>query len=135
MKSKMPCLPGLTPVMNDDHAGKVTGGVVERSTPDAPPPTSRRSTGMSPASMKGPARSQVAPSRPTIAITPGSFDVAERPQALLGSAVDGRLVAADGGVQRLVLHHLEMRGERGRLLGLRRGEVVLLVGILLRLEQ
>src|SRR6185369_2198155 len=110
MKSKMPCLPGLTPVMNDDHAGKVTGGVVERSTPDAPPPTIRASTGMSPASMKGPARSQVAPSRPTIAITrrPSSVHVAERPQALLGGAVDSGLAAADGGREGVILDRREL---------------------------
>src|ERR1043166_9123864 len=30
VKSKMPCFPGFAPVMNDDHAGNVTGEPAER---------------------------------------------------------------------------------------------------------
>ena len=51
VKSKTPCLPGFTPVMNDDQAGNVTGGIVERSTPARPAATSAWSAGISPASM------------------------------------------------------------------------------------
>src|SRR5512147_1317771 len=90
----MPCFPGFVPVMNDDQAGNVTGGTVERSTPCAPRARSAASVGMSPASRNGRARSHVAPSRPMIAITGPSVHVSERTQALFAGGVDrgaGRL--------------------------------------------
>lgn len=36
IKSKIPCLPGFTPVVIDTHAGAVPGGVVEVSSPYIP---------------------------------------------------------------------------------------------------
>src|SRR6185369_12608594 len=90
VKSKMPCFPGFVPVMNDDQAGNVTGGVVERSTPAAPRATSAASAGISPAASHGRAKSHVAPSRPMIAITGGSMHVPERSQALFAGGVDRR---------------------------------------------
>src|SRR5204862_4346105 len=130
VKSKMPCLPGFAPVMNDDHAGNVTGGVVERRTPEAPAATRRRSVGISPASMSGRARSHVAPSRPTIAITRCRLvHVAERTQALFGRAVDRRLAAAHAGCDRATVDVGEPRGERRDLLVTRAGQVALLARI------
>ncbi len=35
------CLPGFLPVTNDDQAGAVTGGMVDRSAPRVPPEVSR----------------------------------------------------------------------------------------------
>src|SRR5262249_20557609 len=91
-KSSIPCRPGLTPVTSDVHAGKVAGGSVERSGPQAPRVISRSRVGRWPAAAHGATRSSVAPSRPitrSCAPTAGaSVDVAERAQPVLRDAVD-----------------------------------------------
>ncbi len=52
--------------MNDDHAGSVSAGTVERSVPHVPRRMSAASAGKRPASAHGAKRSQVAPSSPMI---------------------------------------------------------------------
>src|SRR6187399_2916636 len=104
----MPCFPGLVPVMNDDQAGNVTGGIVDRNTPWAPACWSAASTGISPASRSGPARSHVAPSRPMIAITGPSVHVSERTQPLFAGRVDRRAARLDADRLGMALDRIEV---------------------------
>src|SRR3990172_1140057 len=62
----MPCLPGLTPVRSEVHAGGVIGGVVERSVPEAPSRMSRPMVGSRPSFPHFMSREMGALSRPTI---------------------------------------------------------------------
>jgi hypothetical protein len=66
VKLKMPCLPGLRPVKNEVHAGAVTGGTMDSSTPQHPRCMSRSSAGNRLASIIGRSTRHVAPSRPRI---------------------------------------------------------------------
>src|SRR4051812_20666493 len=50
VKLKIPWLPGLRPVMNDDHAVGVKAGIVERSGPNAPSMARREIVGSRPSS-------------------------------------------------------------------------------------
>ena len=52
VKLKTPWPPGLSPVMNDDHAVGVNAGIVERSAPNVPSRASREIVGSLPSPMR-----------------------------------------------------------------------------------
>src|SRR4029077_9862232 len=59
-----PCPPGLRPVIREDHAGSVSGGIVERSGPHVPRCMSAARRGRRPALAQGLKSCHVAPSSP-----------------------------------------------------------------------
>jgi hypothetical protein len=65
LKSKMPCLPGLTPVSMDDQAGGVVGGTVLSRVPHAPSFMILANDGSFFSSTMGRIHLYVAPSSPT----------------------------------------------------------------------
>src|SRR5437868_2116511 len=62
--SKMPCLPGFLPVINDDQATAVMGGKVVSSGARAPPAIRRARFGKYPFSISGSSTLNDAPSNP-----------------------------------------------------------------------
>src|SRR5579875_2684971 len=64
-KANTPCAPGFRPVTRDAHAGSVSAGTVDRSTPHAPRSMSAARWGSRPARAHGTRTDHVAPSRPT----------------------------------------------------------------------
>jgi len=68
VKSNTPCRPGLTPVAQVVHAGKVAGGMVLRSGSSVPDRASARRFGSAPSSIHRAANTESAPSKPMISI-------------------------------------------------------------------
>jgi len=68
VKSKIPCFPGFLPVIKEDQAGKVAGGMVDSKIPEVPELISSPILGNLPSITQGLIRSNVAPSSPMIKI-------------------------------------------------------------------
>ena len=124
VKSNTPCWPGFTPVIKLVQAGKVAGGVVERSGVQVPASITRARWGSSPEAAQGPMRSNVAPSRPTRSTRVGT-SIAQVAETLLNRSVQRAHLAGNGLFPRESMQCVK-RAAKGLDLVRRRGGEILL---------